>query len=124
MTKWIIALGSSSAVAALCLLSAPDMALAKDKGNKGNSGKGANKVKVDKGNKGKAIPPGQVKRYTRGAKLPNDLNLDYIDDLAKWNLKPLPPGQRYVRIDDEILSISDDTKTVIDAVGIVGDLLK
>ncbi len=91
---------------------------------KDNKGKGGNKAKIEKQVKGKkAIPPGQIKRYTRGQKLPDDLNFKYIDDLDDWKLKPLPPGQRYIRVDDEILSISDDTKTVIDAVGIVGDLL-
>ena len=111
-----------SALAVSSLVLGADMTEAKDKGNKGN--KGGAKVKVDKGNKGIKVPPGQIKHYTRGAKLPGDLNFDYIDDLSKWKLKPLPKGQRYVKVGDEILSISDDTKTVIDAVGIVGDLLK
>ncbi len=111
-----------SALAVSSLMLGADMAEAKDKANKGN--KGGNKVKVDKSNKGVNVPPGQIKRYTRGAKLPGDLNYDYIDDLSKWKLKPLPKGQRYVKVGDEILSISDDTKTVVEAVGIVGDLLK
>ncbi|WP_164658802.1 hypothetical protein [Tropicibacter sp. Alg240-R139] len=108
-----------SALAVSALVLGTDMADAKDKPNKGGN-KGGAKVKVDKGVK---VPPGQIKRYTRGAKLPSDLNFDYIDDLSKWKLKPLPKGQRYVKVGDEILSISDDTKTVVDAVGIVGDLL-
>ncbi|GAB5436906.1 hypothetical protein [Falsiruegeria mediterranea] len=112
-----------SVLAVSSLVLGADMAEAKDKANKGGN-KGGAKVKVDKGNKGVKVPPGQIKRYTRGAKLPGDLNLDYIDDLSKWKLKPLPKGQRYVKVGDEILSISDDTKTVVDAVGIVGDLLK
>ncbi|NOD87200.1 MULTISPECIES: hypothetical protein [unclassified Ruegeria] len=93
------------------------------KDNKGK-GQGANKNKLEKAIKsnGKAVPPGQIKRYTRGQKLPDDLRFDYIDDLDNWKLKPLGPGQRYIRVDDEILSISDDTKTVIEAVGIVSDL--
>ncbi len=95
------------------------------KDNKGK-GKGADKGKIEKpikSNNGVAVPPGQIKRYTRGKKLPDDLDFDYLDDLDGWKLKPLPKGQRYIRVDDEILSISDDTKTVIDAVGIVGDLV-
>ncbi len=95
------------------------------KDNKGK-GKGSNKAKVEKPIKSKngvAVPPGQVKRYTRGQALPKDLEFDYLDDLDGWKLKPLPPGQRYIRVDDEILSISDDTQTVIDAVGIVSDLV-
>lgn len=100
----------------------PDMAEAKDKGK----AKGHDKVRIDgKPGKGpKAIPPGQIKRYTRGAKLPGDLVYEDIGDLSKWKLKPLKPGEQYIRIDDDILKISKDTKTVIEAVGIVGDLLK
>nr|WP_170616745.1 hypothetical protein [uncultured Ruegeria sp.] len=110
-------------VAAFTVALTTGFADAKD--NKGKA-KGADKSKVEKAiksNNGVAVPPGQVKRYTRGQKLPKDLQFDYLDDLDGWKLKPLPPGQRYVRVDDEILSISDDTQTVIEAVGIVSDLV-
>ncbi len=103
---------------------AADTAFAKDKGGQGNS----KKVKIDKPGKGngngKAIPPGQIKRYTRGAKLPTDLKWDDIGDLADWNLKAPGKGNRYIRVDDEILEVTEDMSTVVDAVGIVGDLLK
>ena len=33
-------------------------------------------------------------------------------------------GNKYIRVDNEILEIAEDTQTVIDAVGIVDDLLK
>ena len=103
------------------MASAPE-AMAKDKGAKGK----ANKVKVDgKPGKGpKKVPLGQIKRYTRGAKLPADLRFEEISDLSKWNLKPLGPGEKYVKVDNDVLRIAEDTQTVIDAVGIVGDLLK
>ncbi|WP_170353096.1 hypothetical protein [Ruegeria lacuscaerulensis] len=110
-------------LAAFALGATVGIADAKD--NKGK-GKGPDKSKIEKSlktNKGVGVPPGQIKRYTRGQKIPNDLDFDYLDDLDGWKLKPLPAGQRYIRVDDEILSISDDTKTVIDAVGIVGDLV-
>lgn len=99
-----------------------DPVLAKDKGGKAKG----KKVQVD-GNPGKGpktIPPGQVKKYTRGAKLPGDLKYTDIGDLSKWNLKAPGNGNRYIRVDDEILEVSEDLSTVIDAVGIVGDLLK
>ncbi len=115
---------STSVLIAFAVAASAGIADAKDNKAKG---KGADKVKVEKplkSNKGVGVPPGQVKRYTRGNKLPDDLDFDYLDDLDGWNLKPLPPGQRYVRIDDEIVSISDGTRTVIEAVGIVGDLVK
>ncbi|SMO44786.1 hypothetical protein [Ruegeria faecimaris] len=109
---------------ATCAVAAT-VGLADAKDNKGK-GKSSDKSKIEKSiktNNGVGVPPGQIKRYTRGQKLPNDLNFDYLDDLDGWKLKPLPAGQRYIRVDDEILSISDDTKTVIDAVGIVSDLV-
>ncbi|WP_170463964.1 hypothetical protein [Ruegeria arenilitoris] len=108
---------------AACAVTAT-VGLADAKDNKGK-GKGPDKSKIEKSiktNKGVGVPPGQIKRYTRGQKLPNDLAFDYIDNLDGWKLKPLPAGQRYIRLNDEILSISEDTRTVIDAVGIVSDL--
>ncbi|WP_299349665.1 hypothetical protein [uncultured Shimia sp.] len=85
-----------------------------DKPGKGN--------KLDKG--GKAVPPGQIKRYTRGAKLPGDLKFDDIGDLSKWKLGEPGKGNRYIKVDNEILEVTEDLSTVVDAVGIVDDLLK
>ncbi|SFM51447.1 hypothetical protein [Shimia aestuarii] len=105
-------------------LGAADMTLAKDKPGKGNK-KGASSQVLDKPGKGpKAIPPGQIKRYTRGAKLPGDLKYRDIGDLSKWKLKPPGKGNRYIRVDNEILEVTDDLSTVVDAVGIVDDLLR
>ena len=70
------------------------------------------------------MPPGQIKRYTRGAKLPSDLRFEEIGDLSKWKLKPLGPGEKYIKVDNEVLKVAEDTQTVMDAVGIVGDLMK
>ena len=110
-------------IMALCVvLGTADLAEAKDKGS---NSKGQ-KVKTDnKPGKGpKAVPPGQIKRYTRGAKLPSDLSYDNINDLSKWNLKSPGRGNRYIKVDNEILEVTEDLSTVVDAVGIVGDLLK
>ena len=110
-----------SAVALIVTLGYADVALAKDKGGK-SKGK---KIQVDgKPGKGpKTVPPGQIKRYTRGAKLPSNLSYSDIGDLSKWKMKPPGNGNRYIRVDDEILEVSDDLSTVVDTVGIVGDLL-
>ncbi|MDE0590293.1 hypothetical protein OU789_10185 [Halocynthiibacter sp. C4] len=111
----------SFALAISLALGGADMADANEKGGKAKG----KKVQIDKPGKGpKAIPPGQIKRYTRGAKLPVDLKYTDIGDLSKWKLKPPGKGNRYIRVDDEILEVTDDVSTVIDAVGIVGDLLK
>jgi len=109
-----------AAVAALLFVGGVSSdAYAKDKVGKG----GGAKVQVDK-SKAKKIPPGQIKRYTRGAKLPTDLKWNDIGDLSGWKLKPPGKGNRYIRVGDDILEVSDDLTTVIDAVGIVGDLQK
>lgn len=109
-------------VTAVITLLFSEASFAKDKPGKG-AGK---KVKIEtpgKGN-GKVIPPGQIKRYTRGSKLPTDLKWADIGDLDKWKLKPPGQGNRYIRVDDDILEVTEDLSTVVDAVGIVGDLLK
>ncbi len=108
----------SLALALALAIGVADVSLAKD--NTGNT------VKVDKkpGQGPKAVPPGQIKRYTRGTKLPTDLRFTDIGDLSKWKLRPPGKGTRYIRVDDEILEVTDDLSTVVDAVGIVSDLLK
>ncbi len=113
-------------IAVALVFTAPEVAVAKDKGKPEHAqgGKG-NKAKADKPGKGpKTVPPGQIKRYTRGAKLPSDVDWEDIGDLSKWNLSPPGNGNKYIRVDNEILEIAEDTQTVIDAVGIVDDLLK
>ncbi len=113
-------------ISAALVFSAPEVVVAKDKGKPEHAqgGKGKN-AKADKPGKGpKTVPPGQIKRYTRGAKLPSDVDWEDIGDLSKWNLSPPGKGNKYIRVDDEILEIAEDTQTVIDAVGIVDDLLK
>lgn len=70
-----------------------------------------------------AMPPGQYKkRYTRGDKLPK--GYVWIDDYDRWRLPPLAPGQGYVRYDNEVYRVVRDTATVIEAIGIVSDLLR
>lgn len=99
-----------------------DMAGAKDKPGKAEGHGNSQKSNPSKGSK--TIPPGQIKRYTRGAKLPSDLVFEDILNLSKWKLKPPGKGNRYIRVDDQILEVTGDMSTVIDTVGIVGDLLK
>ncbi len=111
--------------AASLALAVPETASAKDKPAQAQGGGKGNKAKVANPGKGpKAVPPGQIKRYTRGAKLPSDVNWDDIGDLSNWKLPPPGKGNKYIKVDNEILEIAEDTQTVIDAVGIVGDLLK
>lgn len=115
----------AAAVCCLALLAAfADQANAQ--GNSGkNAGKGAGKSVFSTPGKGpKAIPPGQIKRYTRGAKLPSDLVWDEVLDLNKWKLPKPGRGNRYIRVDNQILEVNEDITTVVEAVGIVDDLLR
>ena len=109
-------------LAAMLTFSFADVSQAQGKGNKDKGHKSQIKHKPGKGPK--AIPPGQIKRYTRGAKLPGDLKWDDIGDLSKWNLKSPGKGNRYIQVDNEILEVTEDLSTVVDSIGIVGDLLK
>jgi Ni/Co efflux regulator RcnB len=111
--KWFI---TFAAVLSLTVGGA-DLAFAKNK-NK-NKGGAASSVKVNPGKK--AIPPGQIKRYTRGAKLPGDVSYKSISDLSKWKMKPLGAGEKYIRVDNEILRVSDTMK-VLAIVGLVSEL--
>ncbi|MCA8884938.1 MAG: hypothetical protein KDA50_14500 [Rhodobacteraceae bacterium] len=76
------------------------------------------------GNSGK-VPPGQMKKYTRGSKLPHDWkSYDRIYDLDRYRLPRLRPGEVYLRIDGEIVKVLEDTSTVLEAMGIVSNWLK
>ncbi len=98
-------------------------ALADKKGN-GKKKVPSGQVKRQTNGKAKAIPPGQIKRYTRGEKLPSDLDWDDITDLDKWKFPAPGKGNRYIRLDDEIYEIAEDTNTVVKSIGIVSDWLK
>lgn len=111
--NWIIT--AATAVSLICC--GPDFAIAKDK-NKGK-GNGISAAKVKPGKK--AVPPGQIKRYTRGAKLTGDVDFLLISDLSKWNMGPLGIGEQYIQVDNEILKVSD-TMEVLAVVGLVSEL--
>lgn len=100
-------------------------ALAKNNGNGNGNGWGNGKSVWEHPGKGpKIIPPGQIKRYTRGAKLPGNLKYKDIVDLSKWKLSDPGKGYRYIQVDKDVLKVTKDLSTVIEAVGIVSDLLK
>ena len=69
------------------------------------------------------MPPGQYKKiYGKGDLLPRDRV--WITDYDNWRLPPLTPGQGYARYDNEVYRVARDTATVIEAIGIVSDLLR
>ncbi|WP_172330176.1 hypothetical protein [Mangrovicoccus sp. HB161399] len=69
------------------------------------------------------MPPGQLRKvYRNGEALPKDLI--WITDYDKWRLPPLLPGQGYARYDGEVYRVARDTAVVLEAIGIVSDLMK
>ncbi|SDE71648.1 RcnB family protein [Ruegeria marina] len=69
------------------------------------------------------LPPGQAKKiYRSGEQLPSGYK--WITDYGRWRLPTLLPGQGYVRYDNEVYRVYRDTAVVIEAIGIVSDLLR
>ncbi|WP_138465697.1 RcnB family protein [Poseidonocella sp. HB161398] len=69
------------------------------------------------------LPPGQLKKiYRRGEVLPG--GLVWITDYGKWRLPPLAPGEGYARYDGEVYRVARDTAVVLEAIGIVTDLMR
>ncbi|MXU64613.1 hypothetical protein [Oceanomicrobium pacificus] len=115
MLKWIAPL-------LMVALAAGPAALAKDKKNKPVPPGQVKRQLTPSG--AKPIPPGQAKKWLKGDVLPADLDWVTIDDLSKWKLDPLKPGHKYVRLDNEIYEVIDDTNTVVEAIGIVDDWIR
>ncbi len=63
------------------------------------------------------LPPGQAKkRYVVGRPLPDGVFFQPISGDLLGHLQPVPYGYRYVRVDEDVLLISEASKHVIDAV--------
>ncbi len=69
------------------------------------------------------MPPGQYRKtYRKGETLPG--GFQWITDYDLWRLPPLVPGQGYARYDNEVYRVARDTAVVIEAIGIVSDLMR
>ncbi|MFD0978031.1 hypothetical protein [Tropicimonas aquimaris] len=69
------------------------------------------------------MPPGQYKKiYRHGEILPRDYV--WITDYDDWRLPPLRPGEGYARYDNEVYRVVRDTAVVLEALGIVSDLMR
>ncbi|WP_232830540.1 RcnB family protein [Oceanicella sp. SM1341] len=80
------------------------------------------------------MPPGQAKKYYRnddrrhepryrvGYPIPDGVDYVIIRDYDRYGLRPPARGERYVRVDNEILRVADATFKVLAAVQAVGGL--
>lgn len=64
------------------------------------------------------VPPGQVKKWQLGERLPADLAWYEISDWKRYGLHAPLDGSRYVRVDNEILRVAIATGIVLEALGI------
>lgn len=65
------------------------------------------------------VPPGQVKNWAIGQRLPDDIFWQQIDDWQRYGLPRPGDGQAYVRVDDEVLLLGLATRVVLQSFGIL-----
>ena len=62
------------------------------------------------------MPPGQAKRWQEGQPLPRGVMYYTVPQPVVTQLGPPPSGQRYVRVDSDILLVTIGTMMVIDGI--------
>jgi Ni/Co efflux regulator RcnB len=62
------------------------------------------------------LPPGQAKKWARGAALPAGLRYNDLPYDLLRRLPPPPPNHRYVQIAGDVLMIAIGTSMVVDAI--------
>ena len=66
------------------------------------------------------LPPGQAKKWLMGQPLPREVVFHALPPDLLGRLAPAPVGRRYVRVGNDILSISTLTGMVLDAIANMG----
>ncbi|MGR3717885.1 MAG: RcnB family protein [Thermohalobaculum sp.] len=61
-------------------------------------------------------PPGQLKKWTKGHSLPQDVYYRPLSNWRDYDLSPPPYGHVYGSVDGDILLIRTATRLVVDAV--------
>lgn len=68
------------------------------------------------------IPPGQVgKSYRIGEKYDKD-GYWSEDDRSRYGLPQLPRGESYYRVGDSFLRVDDETRLVLELIGVLTDI--
>jgi hypothetical protein len=62
------------------------------------------------------MPPGQLKKWTKGRALPHDVYYRPLSNWRDYDLSPPPYGHVYGSVDGDILLIRTATRLVVDAV--------
>lgn len=66
------------------------------------------------------LPPGQAKKWHRGAPLPSTLVYYPVPNEVIVHLRPAPSGHKYVRVASDILLIAIGSSMVVDAIEDLG----
>lgn len=66
------------------------------------------------------LPPGQAKKWHRGAPLPSSVVYYPVPNEVIVHLRPAPSGHKYVRVASDILLIAIGTSMVVDAIEDLG----
>ena len=62
------------------------------------------------------IPPGQLKKWTKGRALPHDVYFRPLSNWRDYDLSPPPYGHVYGSVDGDILLMRTATRLVVEAV--------
>jgi Ni/Co efflux regulator RcnB len=68
-------------------------------------------------------PPGKA-RYEVGRRLPDGVEYVVAPYQLRRHLHPAPHGYQYIRVDDDVLLMSKNDRTIIDAVSLLSDLAR
>ena len=68
------------------------------------------------------MPPGQAKKWKRGAPLPRDVVFYELPPKLEVQIGLPPAGHRFVRVANDILLIATGTSMVVDAIQDLGNL--
>ncbi len=62
------------------------------------------------------MPPGQLKKWTKGRALPHDVYFRPLSNWGDYDLEPPPQGHVYGSVDGDILLMRTATRLVVEAV--------
>lgn len=69
------------------------------------------------------LPPGHARHYEIGKRLAPDVSYIDVPYELRRHLTPAPYGYKYVRVDNDVLLMSKDDRTILDVVTLMSDMM-
>lgn len=69
------------------------------------------------------LPPGHARHYEIGKRLAPDVSYVDVPYELRRHLAPAPYGYKYVRVDNDVLLMSKDDRTIMDVVTLMSDMM-